>query len=214
MGRLLLRDGYCSRQIVKELSTKYNGYSDNLPMQDYENFLGGVIDEMLRVANLSFLNVQMVTGNKPALFRLIGKYAEQIKDVVIWDKGHAQPAIGEGVMNSRYEFILILGNNPITRAFSNPQFKRGTIDNLWEISKEKSYVEGHRASFPVGLVNFILNNFAEKGDKVVVPFLGTSTTAIACHYAGCHLTGSELDEDYFKAGIERVKRETQQTTLF
>ena len=29
-----------------------------------------------------------------------------------------------------------------------------------------------------------------------------------------HLTGCELDEDYFKAGIQRVKNATAQKTIF
>ena len=40
-----------------------------------------------------------------------------------------------------------------------------------------------------------------------------SHKAIAAHYAGMHLTGSELDPDYFKAACERVERETRQTTF-
>lgn len=36
---LRIRNGeYCSRQIVDEFSTKYEGYADNLPIDDYEAF--------------------------------------------------------------------------------------------------------------------------------------------------------------------------------
>ncbi|MBU3831010.1 MAG: hypothetical protein H9897_02550, partial [Candidatus Ureaplasma intestinipullorum] len=36
---LRIRNGkYCSRQIVKEFSTKYNGFDDNLPMEEYFEF--------------------------------------------------------------------------------------------------------------------------------------------------------------------------------
>jgi site-specific DNA-methyltransferase (adenine-specific)/modification methylase len=105
---LRIRNGkYCSRQIVKELTTKYANYPDNLPMDDYYKFNKNVIDELLRVSNLVFYNVQFLTGNKPALFKLIGEYAEQIKEIIIWDKKVAQPAIGEGVMNSQFEVILV-----------------------------------------------------------------------------------------------------------
>jgi site-specific DNA-methyltransferase (adenine-specific) len=65
-------DGYCSRQIVKELSSKYNGFDDNLPMAEYEHFLIRTMAEMLRVSGLVFFNIQMITGNKPALFRFMG----------------------------------------------------------------------------------------------------------------------------------------------
>lgn len=46
------------------------------------------------------------------------------------------------------------------------------------------------------------------------PFIGSMSHAIAAHYAGLHLTGCELDPDYFAAGIERVKRETAQMDMF
>ena len=35
---LRIRNGkYCSRQIVKEISTKYDDFADNLPIEDYFN---------------------------------------------------------------------------------------------------------------------------------------------------------------------------------
>ena len=43
--------------------------------------------------------------------------------------------------------------------------------------------------------------------------LGSMSSAIAAHYAGMHLTGSELDPDYYNAGCERVEIETRQTTF-
>jgi len=209
-----LGDGYCSRQVVKELSTKYSGYSDNLPMEEYEGFIDNVLSELIRVSETVFFNIQMITGNKPALFRLMGKYAEQIKEVVIWDKGHGQPAIGEGVLNSRFEFLLILGGNPITRAFKGCKFQRGTLDNVWNIQKKPSPIKGHGASFPYSLVNQILQNFCQSGCRVIDPFLGTGTTALACHNHGVFLTGFEIDEDYFNSACERIENETRQMDLF
>jgi DNA modification methylase len=43
---LRIRNGkYCSRQIVKELTTKYEGFDDNLTMDEYFKFNKDVIDE-------------------------------------------------------------------------------------------------------------------------------------------------------------------------
>jgi len=56
---LRIRKGkYCSRQIVKEISTKYENFSDNLPMEEYFEFNKKVIEECLRVSDLVFYNVQ------------------------------------------------------------------------------------------------------------------------------------------------------------
>ena len=36
---LRIRKGeYCSRQLVKEISTKYDGFDDNLPIDEYNKF--------------------------------------------------------------------------------------------------------------------------------------------------------------------------------
>ena len=38
---------------------------------------------------------------------MIGKYSENLKDIIVWDKKVGQPAIGEQVMNRRTELILV-----------------------------------------------------------------------------------------------------------
>ena len=205
--------GYCSRQIVKELSSKYSGFDDNLPMADYENFLITTMSEILRVSGLVFFNIQMITGNKPALFRFMGHFSNQIKELIIWDKCKAQPAIGEGVLNSGYELIIVLGDKPITRAFQSPKFKRGTVNNIWRIPAGKSSDKNHRAAFPLLLAETILKNFDINGSKVFDPFLGTGTSAIAAHHSGLDFVGCELDEDYYNAAMKRFDNETRQIDL-
>ena len=84
---LRIRNGkHCSRQIVKELSTKYEGFDDNLPMEDYFNFNVDVVSELLRVSDLVFFNIQFLTGNKSALYKLIGHFHNKIKEFIVWDK--------------------------------------------------------------------------------------------------------------------------------
>lgn len=207
-------DGYCSGQIVEGLSTKYDGFDDNLPMADYEKFLSDVVGELLRVSGLVFFNIQMITGNKPALFRLIGKYADFIKEVIIWDKCKSQPAIGEGVINSGFEFILVLGSNPITRAFKDPCFDRGTMENVWRLPTQASPSKDHGATFPIGLCDKIFRGFAKSGQSVFDPFMGTGTTAVSAHYSGLDFTGCEISEKYYNFARERIERETAQLSMF
>ena len=72
----------------------------------------------------------------------------------------------------------------------------------------------HPCQKPVKLYEWLLQNYSEKGQKILDTHLGSMSIAIACHYFGVHLTGCELDEDYFKAGIQRIENETRQLTLF
>jgi site-specific DNA-methyltransferase (adenine-specific) len=72
----------------------------------------------------------------------------------------------------------------------------------------------HPTQKPIALYRWLLANYAKQGDKILDTHLGSMSHAIAAHYSGVHLTGCELDPDYFTAGIERVKRETAQMDMF
>jgi DNA modification methylase len=207
-------DGYCSRQAVKGISTKYKNYSDNLPMQEYELFLKRFLAEALRVSGIVFLNIQQITGNKPAIARALGYFADELKEVIIWDKQRAQPSISDGVLNSRFEYIYVFGGNPIARQFKNAKFQRGTESNIWSIQTEASKNKEHRACYPVAIPKKIMRLFASEGDHVFDPFMGTGTTAIAAHYEQISFTGCEIDRSYYDEAKKRVELETAQLDMF
>tara|TARA_R110001632_G_scaffold150896_1_gene268427 strand:- start:27 stop:653 length:627 start_codon:yes stop_codon:yes gene_type:complete len=84
-------------------------------------------------------------------------------------------------------------------------------EGLWKGFQRCEVVDRiHPTQKPVKLYDWIFANYADKGMKILDTHLGSMSSAIACHYASMHLTGCELDEDYFKAGCERVQRETRQ----
>lgn len=72
----------------------------------------------------------------------------------------------------------------------------------------------HPTQKPVALYKWLLHNYAKKGDKILDTHGGSMSIAIACHQMGFDLTLSELDKDYYEAGIKRVKEETAQEDLF
>jgi len=205
---LRIRKGeYCSRQIVKEISTKYEGFADNLPIDEYYKFHSEVIRELLRISNLVFYNIQIVTGSKRAIFKIIGDFSDSLKEIIIWDKGHGQPAMQEQVLNRRSELILVFEKDyPISRQFRSATFKRGTLDDVWEIKRErKKGVDNHGATFPEQLIFTILDNFSKEGDVVYDPFLGTGTTAVVAKKMGRQFIGSELGEEYFNISKQQIK---------
>lgn len=64
----------------------------------------------------------------------------------------------------------------------------------------------HPTQKPVALYKWILDRYANPGDKVLDTHLGSGSIAIACHDYGFDLTACELDTDYYNASIERIKR--------
>ena len=204
---LRIRNGqYCSRQIVKELSTKYANFDDNLPIEEYFEHHLSVLKELLRVSKVVFYNIQIVTGSKRPIFKIMGELNEFLKDIVIWDKGHGQPAMAERVLNRRTELILIFDKeNAISRQFENANFKRGTLDDVWVIDRERKNVEGHGATFPEKLISSILENFSKKKDIIYDPFIGTGTTAVVSKKLGRNFIGSEISKKYYKECNKRLK---------
>jgi len=203
---LRIRNGdYCSRQIVKEFSTKYEGFDDNLPIDEFYELHSNIIRELLRVSNIIFYNIQIVTGSKRAFFKIIGEFSEQLKDIVIWDKGVGQPAMSPGVLNRQSELILIFEKeNPISRKFSKYNFERGTLGDIWNISRGKKIDKSHGAVFPEKLVSTILVNFSKEGDIVYDPFMGSGTTAVVSQKLNRKWLGSELSSNYCELIKKRI----------
>ena len=198
---LRVRNGkHCSRQLVKEITTKYVGFSDNLPMDEYFEFNKKVITELLRVSDLTFYNVQFLTGNKAALYRLIGEFAENIKEFIIWDKVTAQPAIGSNVLNSRFEVLLVFSDkdDAIIRQFKKCNFERGELDNLWQIKRSQTKCKEHGATFPLELIERIISTFSNEDDTVLDPFMGTGTTGFVCKRLNRNFIGVEFEKTYYE----------------
>ena len=61
---------------------------------------------------------------------------------------------------------------------------------------------------------FLLRGSVAKTDKILDPFTGSGTTAIACHNHQRQFWGFELDEDYFKAATERLNKAKAQVDIF
>ena len=201
-GRYMSRWGWKGN--VGSFSSKYDGYKDDLPMDKYFSFQDEFIDKALQVTDLMFYNIQMITGNKVALLQLLGKYAEKIKEIIIWNKGHAQPAMQNGVLNSQYEFIFVFQNSkPYNRSFEDALFPRGTESNVWDIKRERNKLI--KAGFPTELVKRILKNFVKSGSIVFDPFMGSGTTGVVCKELGYNFIGVEMDKEMFDKAKERIE---------
>lgn len=111
----------------------------------------------------------------------------------IWDKGEGMR--GRSFAEAEYAWVSDGGTR---------------VKTINPVDKDRI----HPTQKPVELYLWLLANYAKAGDKILDTHLGSMSHAIAAHYAGLHLTGCELDPDYFTAGIERVKRETAQMDMF
>jgi site-specific DNA-methyltransferase (adenine-specific) len=72
----------------------------------------------------------------------------------------------------------------------------------------------HPTQKPAALYRWLLENYSEKGQKILDTHLGSGSSAIAAHYFGVEFVGCEIDKDYFKAAQERFDKETRQVAMF
>nr|DAO76748.1 MAG TPA: adenine-specific methyltransferase [Microviridae sp.] len=192
-----------NRNHKSEFSTKYENYNDDLPMDEYFTFQKEFIEKAMSVTDLMFYNIQMVTGNKVALFRLFGEFADKIKELIVWDKNTAQPAMATKTLNSRYELIVVFQNSkPYNRQFDNAIFARGSLDNLWTFKRERN--PDHKAAFPVALAEHIIKNFTKPGAVVLDPFMGSGTTGVASRNLGRNFVGIEIDRKYYEIAERKI----------
>jgi DNA modification methylase len=191
-----------------------NGLSDSLCMDDYFKWQCECIDEMMRITKgVVLYNIQIVTGNKRAVLQILGKYADHIREVMIWDKKNAEPAIMVGCLNSEYELIIAFDHGDCKgRQFKDANWERGTFSNVLRIGKNRE--NDHRAAFPLLLPRTLIHNFTKEGDIVLDPFCGSGTTCIAAIKEKRHFLGFELSKEYFDKAIKRIENEQAQLTLF
>ena len=71
----------------------------------------------------------------------------------------------------------------------------------------------HPTQKPVALYNWLLMNYAKKGQRVFDSHLGSGSSAIAAHYFGVDFVGCELDKDYFEAAKARFDMATKQLAM-
>ena len=76
---------------------------------------------------------------------------------------------------------------------------------IFRFSVMRNRNKTHPTQKPVELYEWILKMFAKKGDKILDTHLGSGTIAIACHNAGFDLTACEIDKNYYKKSLTKIR---------
>ncbi len=77
----------------------------------------------------------------------------------------------------------------------------------------KPSIRIHPTEKPVKLYEWLLINYAKKGNKILDTHLGSGSIAIACHNLGFDLTACELDTVYYQGAIKRLKQHQAQLRI-
>jgi site-specific DNA-methyltransferase (adenine-specific) len=90
----------------------------------------------------------------------------------------------------------------------------GNAEGLNNIKVNYTKKSIHPTQKPVNIYKLLLQDYANKGDKILDTHLGSGSIAIACHDYGFDLTACELDTEYFNKAMDRINNHTKQQKLF
>lgn len=81
-------------------------------------------------------------------------------------------------------------------------------------NKLKNESRIHPTQKPVALYEWLLDNYADAGQRILDTHMGSGSSAIAANSRGFEYCGIEIDPTMFAAACERIERAQRQTTLF
>jgi site-specific DNA-methyltransferase (adenine-specific) len=62
----------------------------------------------------------------------------------------------------------------------------------------------HPTQKPIKLYEWLLLNYAKKGDKILDTHVGSASSLMACYNLGFDYVGFEIDKDYYEAASKRL----------
>ena len=134
---------------------------------------------------------------------------------IAWFKVNPPPNLSCRYFTHSTEIVLWAAKNKDSRHYFNYSLMKKMNNDkqmlsLWSIKApgplEKIYGK-HPTQKPLELLNRIVLASTRPGDMVLDPFQGSGTTGIAAIREGRQYIGIELEEDYLKVSVKRLKDE-------
>lgn len=178
----------------------YGVYKDNLPEDEYIAFISHIVHQCRELSND---RIAFYVGGL-----LIKKFWDLIPDahlIVVHKR-----AIGPMANNYFLQYHGILST-------IKPEHK---VKDLWDkfrLPGEGYYFTEERYDHPgmtgLALTRMMIETFVPPGGRVLDPFMGVGTTAVACAELGRDFVGIELNERYVDIASSRVEEVRKQIRL-
>ena len=169
---------------IKQKDYHYGDWDASIPSKQY-------FDEIKRVSKH-----QIIWGGNYFL-----DYLSNTKSMIVWDKKNGDNLYADAE-------IAWTSFDMAVRIF---RYKWHGFLQENMTNKEQRI---HPTQKPVDLYRWLLQKYAKDGDSILDTHLGSGSIAIACHDMGFDLTAFEIDEEYFAAAQQRLKKHQQQLKLF
>lgn len=159
-------------------------WDNNIPTQEF-------FDELRRVSKN-----QIIWGAN--YFGLQG-------GMIVWDKinGNSDQydcEIAYQSFNKRTDLVHYMWNGMFQGKYCGRDIRQAAVQQGNKALNEKRI---HPTQKPVILYEWLLNNYAKKGDRIFDPMMGSQSSRIAAYKLGFNYVGCELDKEYFEKGCIR-----------
>jgi len=188
--------------------TVYTDKKDHKTQNEYLDFINSFTANCIINSSLTFVNIQLLAGNKTSLPSYWHGLKDYLVDLIIWDKEHGAPPMAKNVMNSAFEMIFIFSNEHLPkRVIKTGKEFHGTIPNIYRLNplgKKDPLAKDHGAVFPVQFAEYFLSNFSKS--SCLDPFGGSGSTLIACEKTNRKCFMMEIDPHYCDVILTRWEK--------
>tara|TARA_R110000851_G_scaffold37126_1_gene96145 strand:+ start:3488 stop:4354 length:867 start_codon:yes stop_codon:yes gene_type:complete len=180
--------------------TNYGKWDSEFTMEDLQLF----INHFYRVLKpggtcIVFFDLWKITPLKDQLENAKFKQIRFIE----WLKTNPQPINSKVNYLTNCREIALLGIKK-----SKPTFNSSYDKAVYEYPIQGGKDRFHPTQKNTKMFEELIEKHSNEGDVVLDPFLGSGTTAVAASATGRKFIGCELDEEYFKKAVERIKNVT------
>lgn len=129
--------------------------------------------------------------------------------MIVWDKVNGNSdqydcEIAYQSFNKRTDLVHYMWNGMFQGKYCGRDIRQAAVQQGNKTLNEKRI---HPTQKPVILYEWLLNNYAKKGDRIFDPMMGSQSSRIAAYRLGFDYVGCELDKEYFEKGCARFNSE-------
>lgn len=184
------------------------GYADQMPEDEYQSWLAGIIDQCAEITDgLIWVNHKVRYRDRVALHpvRMIDRpiYAE-----VIWNRGVSM-ALNAKRFAPSHEGIW---------GFGKPHFwddRNNILMSVWSIPHaQRDSDNNHPCPYPEEIIRPLIESSCPFSGVVLDPFTGSGTTGVCAVKSGRKFIGLEMDQRWFDLACKRISDALKQPDMF
>lgn len=222
------RSNVRTKKALETYNSRYDICLDNMDEDQYVDWtidLFNHFNTVLDKNGVILYNISYGSENPNAMWRIPGSIIENtdfmIADCIVWKKKSALPNnVSHNKLTRITEFVYVIcrkdefktfnANKQITKIGKNGQKYYENMFNFIEAPNNDGPCDLNKATYSSDLCLQLLNIYAKEDSVVYDPFMGTGTTAVACHKFNPNdnmvCIGSELSEKQVEYSQERLKK--------